>query len=387
MHIEDKSLLYTLAAIKISHQLDGDPVWLMIIGPSSGGKSECLRAFTQPGEIKIDDLTQSTFVSGYKNKATDDIPQFAETIANRIWYIYDLSILMSKTSDERSRILSDMRMVYDGSITKRFGNKLSIDVETPNNTLICGTTPVIDNTILEDQLLGTRFITYRIRAANRNAMMDVIDKNQDRLEIMRESLLLAIKEYEKVTEVGKYDLTELDNQNLQMMSRLTTLLRTAVSLDRQGEPSNLAYPEEPGRLYKQMKKMYCSYRIIGLDEEEALRCIRKICVDNISPIRIKLLKYIHENNRRDDMGGRISFSTTQLHTATGLGKKTVKSNMHAFNLLGIVDYGVEEDQFGRVIRDKWSLLDVNLGLLVGGGEVERFGRSLYPLFRRRMLAS
>ena len=40
LHIEDPNLLYTMAAMKVSHRIPGDPIWIQFIGPSSGGKSE-----------------------------------------------------------------------------------------------------------------------------------------------------------------------------------------------------------------------------------------------------------------------------------------------------------------------------------------------------------
>jgi len=380
LHLENDTLLYTLTAAKLTHKLPGDPVWLMLIGASSGGKSEMLRALKQPGEINIDDLTEKTFVSGYKSKATDGEPQFATKLANHIWYIFDLSVLMSKNSDERSSILSDMRQIYDGRIIKQFGTKSTETVECPNNTLICATTPVIDATILEDQQLGTRFITYRIKASNRHAMMDMIDRNQDRLTIMRDALNLSVQEFEESIEVTKYQMCEVDNQNLQIMCNMTTLLRTSVSMDRHGEPSNLSYPEEPGRLYKQMKKMYCAYRIIGLTEDESLKCIRKICQDNINPIRVRLLKHMYDNNKTDEYGHNRVYTTSQIHVATGFGKKAIKSHLHALNMLGMVSYDIEEDQFGRVIKDKWCLLEANLSLLLANGLKEKMGRSMWPIY-------
>lgn len=383
LYFEDEGIIYTLAATKLSHQLPGDPLWLMIIGPSSGGKSELLKAFKQEGERSIDDLTDSTFVTGYKNKAVDHIPQFAELLADKIWYIMDMSLLMSKNSEERSSILSDMRMIYDGLIKKGYGNKQQIECECKNNTLICGSTPVVDNLILEDQLLGTRFVQYRIKQNNRSAVMDIIDRNQDRLQIMREQLNQAVKEFETLLSVDQYVLNDLENKNLQIMSNTTTLLRTAVSLDRLGEPMNLSYPEEPGRFYKQMKKMYQSYRIIGLTEEESLFLIRKICMDNINPLRIRLIKELHDYGSRNDA----SMTTSKLHQRTGIGKKAVKSHLHCLNLLGIVDYKINEDQFGRVINENWRLLDCNVNLLLGGRLKLYSGRTLYNLYARSKIGS
>jgi DNA-binding transcriptional ArsR family regulator len=381
LHIDDSQLLYTIAATKISHKIQGDPIWIMVVGPPSGGKTEYLRAFFQPGDIKVDDLTPNTFVSGYKSSATETLPQFATMLKDKIWYIFDLSILMSKHAQERSLILSDMRAVYDGHIKKEKGNRVVCEANCEHNTLICCTTPAIDNTILEDQLLGTRFITYRIPKQNRHAIMSIIDKNQDKLEIMRESLNIAVREFEKSLDLKYYNLTELDNQNLQLMSNMTTLLRTSVSYDKQGEASNLAYPEEPGRLYKQLKKLYCSYRMIGLTEEESLKCVRKICIDNVNPIRVRLIEsMIH--NTEDAEGLPRKHSTTNLHTITGLGKKTVKSHMSALRMLGLVHYSVEEE-FGRITKENWRLFKSNLHLLFGDSDPFVVGKSLWPAIRRK----
>lgn len=380
LHIEDDSLIETIAAVKFTHRIPGPPVWIMIIGPSSGGKSELLKAFTQPGEHHLDDLTENTFVSGYVSKQTKDIPHFAQTIANKIWYIYDLSILMSKNSEERSQILSDMRMVYDGQIIKKYGNKTSASADCPNNTLICGTTPVIDNTILEDQQLGTRFLQYRIKASNRHAIMDTIDRNHDRIATMGPSLKVAVQEFEESIKSQDFTTSEVDNQNLQLMCNMTTLLRTSVAMDRMGEPSNLAYPEEPGRFYKQIKKMYMAYRMLGLSEEEAITNIRRLCQDNVNPIRCRIIRHLYERSGAAEHPEDKEFSTSKIHVATGIGKKTIKTNLHTLHLMGVVSYGLDEDQYGRVIRENWRLLDMNLQLLFGGVCKDRIGRSLWPLF-------
>jgi len=44
LHIEDIKYIWTLGAMRITHQLEGDPCWMMIIGPSSDGKTEFLKA-------------------------------------------------------------------------------------------------------------------------------------------------------------------------------------------------------------------------------------------------------------------------------------------------------------------------------------------------------
>jgi len=360
LHIEDIKYIWTLGAMRITHQLEGDPCWMMIIGPSSDGKTEFLKAFTKEVDVTVDDISSKAFVSGMK-KYDENQRYLAERIANNLWFIYDMSIMLSKRAEERSMILSDMRMIYDGRIVKEFGNHQRISIDTPNNTLIAASTPEIDRTMLEDALLGTRFMTYRIQTMNRFAVMDMIDINENRKEIMRESLNIAVKQFLNMITVEDYDTGEVENMNLQTMANMTTLLRTSVSLDKNGEPANIAYPEGAGRLYKQIKKLYKAYRIIGLSENESLDCVRKICIDNIDPRRIKVMRYIYDNTKKDQYGMVKSFTTSNISQVVHMGKKTVKSICHIMAALGLLNYTITEEHFHEI--DNWTLLDSNIHLM------------------------
>jgi hypothetical protein len=377
LYVEDDGIIDTICATKVTHMIEGDPVWLQIIGASSGGKTEYLRAYTQEEDVTIDDLTEKTFVSGFMRKEGDP-PELAQRLANHMWYIYDLSILMSKRSEERSKILSDMRLIYDGRLVKEFGNRTRCEIDTPNNTLICASTPVIDATMLEDQALGTRFIQYRLHTKNRASIMEIIDRNADRMEEMRASLKQATQRwFSNLNTMERYVITEQDARGLQLMSDMTCLLRTSVQFDRHGEASNLATPEDPGRHYKQMRKMYTAYRMIGLDEGRAMAMIRKLCVDSINPIRIKLLRVLKDAVKVDDYGRVEPLSTTRIHSITGLGKKTIKNHLGALSMIGIVDFHVKE--LDRMEVDQWRLLESNLNLLLSTGCKVRLGRTLYPI--------
>jgi len=69
-YFEDTNIIdVALASIIATRMKLGEPVWLVIIGPSSGGKSQILRplALTDPKFLhRIDDLTENTFLSGMK---------------------------------------------------------------------------------------------------------------------------------------------------------------------------------------------------------------------------------------------------------------------------------------------------------------------------------
>lgn len=363
LHIENPQTIYTLVAAKITHQLPGDPVWLMVIGPSSDGKTELLKAFTQQGEHYLDDLTSHTFVTGYISKKTDHLPQYAERLANSIWYIYDMSIILNKGYEERGEILSQLRQIYDGRLVKPFGNKTEVKVDTPNNTLICGSTPAIDATILEDQIMGTRFLTWRTETGNRQNIMNKIDEMEATWEAARPSLKVGVEDFFTNVKIKDYTTTDIENTNLQTLANHTTLMRTSVQLDRNKELSNPAYPEAPGRFYKQIRKIYRAYRVIGLTEEEALACIRKLCVDCILPNRLNVLRWLVDNNRKnrkDQPEGKtesLPHSTSEIMNGVQMGFGACKSHLSCLMGLGLVHYERYYDLDYRREIDRWTLLD------------------------------
>jgi len=379
LHIDDYGTLYTLAASKISHKLPGPTIWAMLIGASAGGKTAYLKALTTIGEISIDDLTKNSMLSGYKSHDTDENSQFADKIKNNIWYIYDLSMLMSKHHEERSAILSQLRMIYDGKLTKPYGTKKVLEADTSHNTLICASTPAIDRTLLEDQILGTRFIQYRMPPGNRKLIMDIIDQTRQDIVAMDGSLKRGVADWWEEIRIDEYEPNEAETEALHRLSEIATILRTSVDVDKSGEPANIATSEEPGRFYNQIRKMYSSYRILGLTEEESIPLIRKLCIDNINPIRLKLLKYLDEVFKRDKFGEGLT--TSQIHSNTGVGKKAIKTHLHSLNMIGIVDFKCKELGFGRV-EDRWRLLDTNLHLVFADGYKDYAGKSLARIYNK-----
>ncbi len=65
--LEDRDALPVILGAVAAHRLGGDPVWLLIVGPSSGAKTELLNLLTLvPGVFFLSDLTEHTFASGLR---------------------------------------------------------------------------------------------------------------------------------------------------------------------------------------------------------------------------------------------------------------------------------------------------------------------------------
>lgn len=164
-YFEDTSIIDLVLASIISNRLKiGDPVWLAIIGASSGGKSQILRPMALTDEKfihRVDDLTENTFLSA---KAGDSKNSLLHRIGTRgIIAISDLTVLFSKNSESRNAILSQFRMIYDGEMTKMSGNDTKGNTWKGNLGVISGGTPTLYEKFEEVADMGERFIYYRMK--------------------------------------------------------------------------------------------------------------------------------------------------------------------------------------------------------------------------------
>ncbi len=165
-YLEDTKLIdVSLASIIATRLQIGNPVWLIIIGASSGGKSQILRPLALTDEKflhRVDDLTENTFLSGLKSKE-GEISLLNRIGERGIIVVSDLTVLFSKQAEARATILSQFRMIYDGEMTKFSGNTSKPLTWKGALGVIAGSTPSIYQHFEEVADMGERFIYYRMK--------------------------------------------------------------------------------------------------------------------------------------------------------------------------------------------------------------------------------
>jgi hypothetical protein len=170
-YFEDTSIIDISIASIIANRLSiGNPIWLVIIGPSSGGKSQILRplSLTDPKFLhRIDDLTENTFLSGTNLGKGKGEPSLLLRIgAKGMLVISDLTVLFSKNSEAKATILSQFRMLYDGEMTKFSGTSAKPITWKGRLGVIAGSTPSIYHNFEEVADMGERFVFYRMKDYN-----------------------------------------------------------------------------------------------------------------------------------------------------------------------------------------------------------------------------
>lgn len=119
LHLEDVGALYALLGAVAANRLEGDPSWLMLVGASSGGKTELLNALTGlPNTHMAATLTESALLSGTakKDRAAGAKGGLLRVIGDQGTLILkDFTSVLSMSRDPRAAVLAALREIYDGS--------------------------------------------------------------------------------------------------------------------------------------------------------------------------------------------------------------------------------------------------------------------------------
>ena len=194
----DPGALEMMLGAYAANRLAGDPVWVLLVGPSSGGKGEVINPFeTLPYTHRAAQVSEASLLSGTgRDSRSDDatgglLYQVGEF---GILVMKDLTSVFTMNRDERGTALSALRHCYDGSWFRPLGAEGGRVLRWEGKLgIIGGVTEAIDTEHAVMASLGPRFLLYRLPRGNAVKQAEsALDTRQQERE-MRAELSTAIK--------------------------------------------------------------------------------------------------------------------------------------------------------------------------------------------------
>jgi hypothetical protein len=239
-----------LLAAVVANRMNGDPLWLFLVNPPSGVKTELIRSLNGVDDVyPLSNLTPQTFASGFESKKTE--PSLLLRLDRHILTLKDFTTVLTMHREKHGEILAQLREIYDGHYRKEFGNG-KVDW-TGKIGLIAGVTQVIDTYSSVSQVLGERFLSYRVKSESGAAVAQRAVENQGKEQEMRQALRGAVAGF--LGGIHVRDEVGLSRPMMTRIAYLATFCATARSelvRDWKGEISYIPEPEGPARLAKQL---------------------------------------------------------------------------------------------------------------------------------------
>lgn len=224
---KDDYIIDVILSITISSKLPGDPIWLLIIGGSSSGKSELINILNKiPFVHQVSSLTENTFLSNMRVAGVE------ASLLHRIGTsgmitMKDYTSVLSMRPEKRELIVAQMREIFDGKLDKEAGNGNSQHWEGKINWVGA----VTDSIYIkegESAGMGRRTINYIMPEQDRRATSLRALENTGDIAEKRIMLQEAVKEFvEYKIETLPKKLPEIPEDVQEMLIELADFITQA----------------------------------------------------------------------------------------------------------------------------------------------------------------
>ena len=355
--VEDKYIVKLLCALIISHRLNADPVWVFIVAPSGGCKTEYIHALLGIDNIyPISTLTSRTFISGQKR--TDKEASLLFKINEGIIVFEDFTTLLNENRDERSAIMGQLRAIYGGKFIKHFGTGETMDWEG-KITLIAGATFAIHTLRELYAAMGERFLMYNliqpdeIEAARRAMENQASGQMREKRKEVADAFKNYIDNEFKMPEQTPAITAKLQQELLEL-AELATRARSTVEREWRSpgkEMTDVHPPEMPTRFAGQLQTMAKALMIINQHEnidkgqltKDDKNILYKLTLDSIT----KSKRFVLQELAKYDI-----IETTALATKMNFPTQTIRRRLEDLNALKVIERVKNKGPRG----DQWSLL-------------------------------
>lgn len=363
--IKDKYIIKVLMALYISHLLKSDPIWIVIVAPSGGNKSEFVNSLSTCKYVyPLSTLTSHSFISGIKKGGGQtaslllNLSKGTDQEQSGIITFKDMTSILSEHKDERALLMAQLREIYDGKYSKQFGTGEIINW-AGKVTIIAGATFAIHSMRQSYIALGERFLFYeliqpeRIEAASRSM------ENQESGEIQEKRLWLSgltqkyLNETTEMPEALPKISKELKDELL-VLSELTTRARSEVErnwFSPQQEILEVHPPEMPTRFAAALQTMARALIVINWNEtdklellEEDRKILDKLSLDSITKSKRTVIRELAKYD---------IIQTAGLAIKLGMPTNTIRRRLEDLVALEIAD----REKGSGAQGDKWQLKD------------------------------
>jgi hypothetical protein len=289
-----RALLAVLGTVA-ANRLDGDPVWLLLVGPPGGGKSELLQSLSPlPDVHPTATLTEASLLSGTPKRDHDQtakggllrvIGEFGIIVSK------DFGSVLSMNREARAAVLAGLREVFDGAWTRHVGTDGGRTLHWAGKIgLIAGCTPTIDRHHAVIGSMGERFVIFRLPEVDGAEQARRALSHAGREGQMRKELGEAVKDLFAQGLAKPQPLSAEESDRLVSLATLVVRCRSAVERDGYTREIELIPEHEaPARLVVVLERLLAGLDVIGLSRDDSWDVMTKVGLDSVPALRRAIL--------------------------------------------------------------------------------------------------
>ena len=342
----DTDALDAVLAAAAVEQLDGDPLWLLLVSGSGNAKTETAQALAGAGATVTSTVSSPGALlsaTSQKDRAKDATGGLLRKLGPRgVLVIKDVTSILSMNKDARAEVLAALREVYDGHWSRNVGSDGGRTLDWHGRLVVVGAvTTAWDKAHAAIASMGDRFVLVRMdsRRGRQKAGRQAIG-NTGHEAAMREDLASVVGALLRRDLIRDTALTADETERLLAAADLVTLARTGVEFDYRGDVVDAHAPEMPTRFAKQLAQVMRGAVSLGMDREHGLRLAIRCARDSMPPLRLAIV---------DDLALHPGSSTTEVRKRLDKPRNTVDRQLQALHMLGVLTCDEEQQSDMRTV--------------------------------------
>lgn len=323
--------------------IERDPIWTMVIGASSGGKTTLIAPLCGIDRVFfVDDLTEKTLLSGFKVKGKE--MSLLRQIGSGMMAFSDFTSILAKNPTSRGEILTQLKLVYDGKITKYTGTG---GIPWQGKIGFVGAaTPDVYSHLENSRSMGERFLYYWLEQPTNEEVMakqselSVSSKEvTDTMAAMYGAYYEEIKAYAE-SNMPKLSITVEQHRRVEAAAIFCINGKATIRTDfKTGKPDAIPNISGVGRDIKIFDTLLHTLQLMNAYElgivdapvtDEMVAIVEKCAYSSINRERRKILEILVTEGKQ--------LTATQIGAYAGLGleKDSVQKYLAPLHAVGMI---------------------------------------------------
>jgi len=349
--LSDKGVIKIALAGVVAHYFDTDPLWIFLIAPPSSMKTELISALDDITDVyQLSSLTPQTLFSGLRKRKDQTKDNALLTrVGNKILTLKDFGGVLSMRRDDRAIVLAQLREIYDGTFHAKYGNGVEVDWKGRIG-FVAGVTPAIDTFYSVFQILGERFIQYRLNPIKEKALGGVAINNLGEEKSARQEIKEYFKTFFNQLKIPSIkDLVLPEDIKMCLVNLACFCVRARSGVVRDHYRKTVEYipePEAPARLAKQLATLTYTLAVLEGRKEIELKdylLALKCGLDCIPRQRMAVLNFLASEDRE--------FKTTEVAEAIDYSSEGARRHLEDL----VAHKLIKVKKLGAPHPDTWKL--------------------------------
>jgi hypothetical protein len=345
--------VYVTLGTVAANLLEGKPVWLGIVGPSSSAKTELLNSVSclldsagRRYTHEVETFSPAGLLSGSSRKAralgaTGGV--LVQLGHFGVLLFMDFGSVLSLRQDPQVEMMAALRRVYDGRYTRDLGSDGGIKLVWRGKAgCLFGATQKYDSHHAIVGALGDRFLLFRIDAMPDEQMDKCQLQLGTRASVEQELAQAAGGLFASLPDPlpAPERMSREEYDALKKTVRLAIRLRAGVVRDGyRREIDDVHASEGPARFIIALQQLFAGLILIGVSRNEACGVIEQVAFDSAPRHRLKAFQALTDDLR----------STSEVAVETGL---TLTPTRRALEDLTAQGLALREEEERRLPRGK-----------------------------------